>query len=206
MAKPKVEIFRDIEQRSPEWYQLRCGLITASTFGALMAVGDEKRGRERLIHRVASEIVTGVPEEDYSNAYMERGRRHEPQLRAQYSLSAGVDLEPVAFVRRGRTGCSPDSLIGKDGTLEIKSEKATLLVNTLLRNEFPHRHKAQVQGQLWICERDHGHLAIGCPGMPLFRKVAGRDEPYIKKIAAAVNQAYDEIDIIVRRINGYGFL
>ena len=52
---------------------------------------------------------------------MERGRLQEDDARRLYAFMADVDPVRVGFIRAGRRGCSPDSLIGEDGGLEIKT-------------------------------------------------------------------------------------
>src|SRR3546814_2724927 len=62
------------------------------------------------------------------------------------------DVEPVqiGFIRRGPVGCSPDSLVGDDGLLEIKTKLGHLQIEVLESGAMPSDHYAQVQGQLWI--------------------------------------------------------
>lgn len=201
MTVPKPEFFYDVPQRSDAWRELRRGLITSSDFGALMANGT---GRDDLLRRVACEIYSGEIEETYENAYMKRGRELEREALATFALIHAVTLTPIGFVRCGRVGCSPDSFIGKNRVVEAKTEKAALLYETLKRDEFPPVHRAQTQGQLWTCERDKIDLIVYARGMPLFHKESGRDEVYIRRLKSAVDRARDEIDIMVRRIKGYG--
>lgn len=197
----KAEYFYDIEQRTPEWRQIKCGVLSSTDAAALLANGE---GRKKAIYRVACEIVTGDPAESYQNDYMRRGQAQEAEARAKFALLHGVDPTPVGFIKRGRVGCSPDSVIGKNRVLEIKTEKAELLAETLFRNEFPTKHFAQTQWQLWVAERDLTDLAIFCPRMPLFHKQQGRDERYIRKLSDSVDRAHEEIDVIVKRLRGLG--
>lgn len=196
----KPEFFNDIEQRSPEWYQLRAGLITASEYQKLLAKSEDRKGRETLIYRAAGELITGRPAESFENGYMIRGREQEGEARALYALKRKCDPEPIGFVRSGRTGCSPDARVGKDGGVEIKTEAAHLLIATHLRDEFPAKHRAQTQGTLMVTGWRWIDLAIYCPGMPLFLKRAERDEAFIKKLRAELDAANAEIDSIVKRI------
>lgn len=200
------EFHYDIEQTlpngqaNPAWLQLRCGRIGSTDAAALMANGE---GRRKMIYRVASEIVTGIPTESYQNDYMRRGKEQEAEARAAFALRFGCEPKTIGYVTRGRIGTSPDSLIGKNRVLEIKSQRADLLAATLLADKFPTEHHAQTQWHLMVCERDKIDLAIYAPKMPLFHKQAGRDENYIRKLADAADRAWDEIDIIVRRLKGY---
>lgn len=199
MAAPKVEIFDAIEQRSPEWYQIRAGLITASDYGAILAKGEGKM-RDAVIRRVAGEIITGTPAESYTNDYMNRGREQEAEALALYSMRAKCDPVKVGFIRRGRTGCSPDALIDTTGGVETKTEKADLLISTLLKDEFPPKHYAQVMGSIACTDRQWWDLMIFCRGMPPFIKRVDRDPRYIKMLNSELDRAYEEIDILVRRI------
>ncbi|MCC6776685.1 MAG: YqaJ viral recombinase family protein [Hyphomicrobiales bacterium] len=193
----------NVEQNSTDWLKLRCGLPTASMFGAILAKGEGKTRRSYL-NRLAAEIVTGEPTETYTNQFMERGRVMEDEARDLYAFMYDVDPMRVGFISNGRKGCSPDSLIGDDGALEIKTQRGDLLVETLLKDEFPSEHKAQCQGVLWVAKREWIDIAIFWPKMPLFIKRATRDEAYIVKLASEVNRFNEELQYLVEKIRRYG--
>lgn len=201
------EFFFDIDQNTPEWIEARRGIPTASMFGTVLANGKgggESKTRRTYMHKLAGEIITGQPTENYSNGYMERGHAVEPEARAAYAFMRDCDPEPIGFVRNGRAGASPDSMIGSDGLLEIKSKAPHLWIEAMLRDDFPPEHVAQVQGQLWIAERDWCDLVVYFPGMPMQIYRAGRDEAYIARLAAAVDAFNEELDCIVARVRAYG--
>ena len=191
-------IYRDIEQGEPEWYQVRAGIPTASMYSALLAKGEGKTRRTYML-KLAGEVLTGEPMDNYSNAHMERGHVHEPVARENYAFLMGVEPEQVGFIRNGDTGASPDSLVGTDGLLEIKSKLAHLQLDVLLRDEMPSEHTLQVQGQLWVAERAWCDFVSYCPKLPLFVKRVYRDEPTIQKIAKAVDEFNAELREIVAR-------
>ncbi len=197
-----LEIF-DFQQNSDDWLQARSGLVTASNFKCLLAKGEGKTRRSYL-HRLAAEIVTGEPLENFSNQSMARGQAMEGEARDYFAFLTGIEPQRVGFIRNGQKGCSPDSLLGTDALLEIKTQRGDLLIETLFKDEFPPEHKAQVQGQLWVAEREICHLIVYWPGMPAFIKTVGRDELYIRELAAAVDQFNDELAKIVDRIRTYG--
>jgi hypothetical protein len=198
-----LEIFADIEQGTDAWRQTRCGLPTASAFSMILAKGQGKTRRSYL-NRLAAEIITGEPLESFSNQSMARGNAMEGEARDYFSFLMDIEPRQIGFIRNGRKGCSPDSLIGNDALLEIKTQRGDLLIETLMKDEFPPEHKAQVQGQLWIADREFCHLIVYWPGMPPFIKRAHRDEAYIAELSAAVDQFNDELDAVVERINAYG--
>jgi hypothetical protein len=128
----------------------------------------------------------------------------EAEARATYEFETDAVCEHVGFIRNGRAGASPDSLIGVNGLVEIKTVLPGLLIETMLSDKFPAKHKAQCQGQLWISEREWIDIAVYWPGLPLFIKRATRDEAYIQNLAEAVERFNAELDAIVERVRAYG--
>jgi hypothetical protein len=200
-----LEIFTDVEQGSPEWAKLRLGLCTASNFSCVQARGQgggDSKTRATYLYKLAGEIICGEPAESYTNAYMERGRAMEDEARNMYALVSGEEPQRVGFMRNGPKGASPDSLIGDRGGLEIKTQTAHLLIPTLLKGNagFPAEHTAQIQGNIWIAERDWWDLAIYWPKLPLFTRRVWRDDVYIRNLAMAVDQFNNELDELVEKI------
>ena len=195
------------EQGTPEWHAARLGIPTASEFSTVMASGrggGESKTRKTYLYKLAGEIITGKASEGFSNAHMDRGHEMEPEARAAYAFMRDADPELVGFIRNGRAGASPDSLVGTDGLLEIKTKLPHLMIEAILRDDMPPEHKAQCQGQLWISERDWIDFAAYWPGMPLFIHRAYRDAEYIAAMASAVEQFNEELDLIVDRVRAYG--
>ena len=195
------------DQNSDEWLRARMGIPTASEFSTVMASGRNggaSKTRRAYMLKLAGEIITGKPSEGYSNAHMERGHEMEPEARDLYAFTRRATPELVGFIRNGQKGASPDSLIGSDGLLEIKTKQPHLHLECLLRDEFPAEHKAQCQGALWVSEREWIDIAVYWPGLPLFVKRATRDEEYIAKLAGAVDQFNHELAEIVERVRSYG--
>lgn len=203
-----MKIF-DVPQNSPEWHAARCGIATASEFHTVIASGrggGESKTRRSYLLRLAGEIVTGEPAETYSNHHMERGHAMEPEARDFYALMADAELTPVGFIfnEKINAGCSPDSLIGADGVLEIKTKLPHLMIDCLLDGVVPPENKAQLQGILWIAERDWIDLSIYWPKMPRFTKRVGRDEAYIAMLSDKVAEFNSELAHIVNRIRKMG--
>lgn len=195
------------EQGSEEWFRARMGMPTASEFATVMAKGKDGGAsvtRKTYLMKLAGEIVTGVPMEGYSNDHMERGKLLEDEARDHYCFKTDLEPERVGFIINGRKGCSPDSLIGNDGMVEIKTKLPHLLIEALLRDDFPPEHRAQCQGGLWVAEREWIDIAIYWPGMPLFVKRAPRDEAYIVKMAGEIDRFNAELHDMVERIKRIG--
>lgn len=196
----------DCEQGSEDWFRARMGIPTASEFGTVLAprAGSEGKMRRTYLHKLAGEIITGEPMERYGNAHMERGHEMEAEARSLYAFMSDADPTQIGFLRNGQKGCSPDSLIGDAGMLEIKTKLPHLLIDCILKNDFPAEHKAQCQGALWVAEREWVDIAVYWPRMPLFVKRAYRDEEYISKLSDAIDAFNADLVAVVDRIKAYG--
>ena len=106
---------------------------------------------------------------------------HNPNKQPLFSVE-----ERVGFIRNGEAGASPDSLLGANGLLEIKTKLPHLQLEVLLSDAMPTDHRAQVQGQLWIAEREWCDFVSYWPRLPLFVKRIHRDEAYIKTLQEGV--------------------
>lgn len=194
----------ECEQGTEEWFRARMGIPTASEFATVMAKGEGKTRRTYML-KLAGEIITGQPMESYNNAHMERGKVLEEEARDLYAFMYDAVPEQVGFIVNGQKGCSPDSLLGSTGMLEIKTKLPHLLIETILADRFPAEHKAQCQGALWVAEREWIDIAVYWPGLPLFVKRATRDEPYIKMLSEEVDRFNADLaDVVesVRRLGG----
>lgn len=198
-----IEII-DVEQGTEAWRRARMGIPTSSSFQCLLANSAEKKGRATYMRQLAGEIITGELTESFRNSEMDRGKIMEAEARSFYAFIKNADPTLVGFVRNGDKGCSPDSFIGSDGMLEIKTERADILIETIFKDEFPSKHKAQTQGALWVAEREWIDLIIYWPKMPTFIKRAYRDAAYIATLARAVAEFNEELQAMVARIRAYG--
>ncbi len=199
--------FIECEQNSPEWYAARFGIPTASEFHTVLAVGPrggKSPGRVAYLNKLAGEVLTGDPMESYVSVAMERGKVMEDEARDLYAFMHEVEPQRVGFIREGNVGCSPDSLIGDKGGLEIKSAAPHVQIARLLDGELPPEHKAQVFGNLWITKREWWDFASYCPKLPLFTIRVHRDEAYIAKIANEVELFNIELQQTVDYIRRYG--
>lgn len=207
-------IIHDCEQNSPEWFDLRKGIPTASEFSTLLASGKgggESVTRAKYIRRLVGERISGAPAESFANGAMDRGKAMEAQARATYALETGINPELVGFVTNDAKtiGASPDAfIINRRGALELKTATPHVLIEHLEkslkdRSYFPSEHVAQTQGVLLVAELEFVDLAIFWPGMPMFIKRVYRDELYIAKLRSACDQANAEIAEIEARIRSY---
>jgi hypothetical protein len=197
----------DCEQGSPDWHAARAGIPTASQFATILAKGKDGGAsltRAKYMRELAGEIITGEPAESFTNSHMERGKVMEAEARDYYAFVTDAPIRRVGFVKNGPMGCSPDSLVGEDGALEIKTALPHILIDLLTKDKFPPEHKAQCQGVLWLAQREWIDLVVYWPKMPPLITRATRDEEYITNLATAVRQFNEELAALVDRIRGYG--
>lgn len=201
-----IEVF-DCAQGTAEWFAARAGIPTASEFSTVMARGkDGGRSvtRDSYMRKLAGEILTGEPApEGYSNGFMERGHALEDEARRLYAFMRDAEPVRVGFIRNGRKGASPDSLLGDRAGLEIKVAIPAVQIERLQRGTLPTEHVAQVQGSMWASERDTWEFMSYCPKLPPLLLTVHRDAAYIAKLAAAVDAFNEEIDQIVNSIRTY---
>lgn len=191
------------DQGSDEWIRARLGIPTASEFHTVMATGRggaESKTRRTYMLKLVGEILTGEQMEGFTNHHVERGKVMEDEARDLYAFMHDVSPECVGFIRNGNKGCSPDSLVGTDGMVEIKTKLPHLQVDCLLCDRVPPEHVAQCQGALWVAEREWIDFVSYWPKLPLFVTRTYRDDEYIKKLEAAVDQFNEELAELVQQI------
>lgn len=196
-----IEII-NCEQGTEEWFKARAGIPTASKFATVQASGrgkSDSKTRRKYMLNLLGERLTGRIVEGYSNSHMDRGNEMEEAARMAYSFESGNSPELVGFVRNGRTGASPDALIDSDGLLEIKTKLPDIQLELLFSGEVPTEHTAQIQGQLWVCEREWCDFVSYWPGIKPFIKRVYRDEQYIRELAKAVGIFNVELDELEER-------
>lgn len=197
-------IIIDTEQGGEEWFKYRLGIPSASKFKDVLAKGQGTTRRKYLLAK-AAEVLTGEMPESYTNEHMERGILQEPDARALYEFSQDVSVAQVGLgMLDDKSACaSPDGLVGEDGGIEIKSTIPTVHIDTILSGKMPTSHMAQVQGNLWIFEREWWDFISYSPTVidrPIVIYRINRDEDYIANLAAEINRFNDDVASIVDQI------
>lgn len=200
-----MNIIRGIEQGSPEWLALRAGRVTASNFGKVLAEGNGQT-RWKYMLQLLGERLSGEPKPTYRNEAMQWGTETEPRARAVYELLTGQEVEEVTMVERDENvACSPDGLIPGSG-LEIKAPDTATHIGYVLKARCPPVYVPQVQGCIWICERDRWEFMSFDPRMPDASQAVivtvSRDDEYIARLDAEVRRFVDEMLELEHRLRG----
>jgi len=182
------------EQGTDEWLAARIGIPTASIFRDIFtSQGKRAASMEKVIHTLAAEKFMGRSAESFESDWMRRGTELEPQARELYAfLSGEVEQVGLCLLDDGSAGASPDGLTS-DGGLEIKCPAPHTHVEYLRKEKIPATYIPQVQGQMWICERDHWDFMSYHPDMPPLLARVDRDEKYIAGLSEAVKEVSERI-------------
>lgn len=166
-------VYRDIEQRSPEWFALHVGIPTASDINKIVtSTGKVSAQRTEYLYRLAGERVLGTVEQNGLNTvWTRRGTEMEPEARNVYAMEAEVEVEEVGFITddKGRYGCSPDGLILPNKGLEIKCPSLSVFVGYVLGGKLPTEYKVQVQASLFITGFEQWDFFAYYPDMKPFQ-------------------------------------
>lgn len=200
----------EIEQKTEEWHQLRCGKFTGSQFADLMSVkkdGSPSKARLDVIWRVASERIQGYQPSGPNSYSLRWGTDNEPLAREAYELHTGEFVEEVAFVQHPDfdfVGVSPDGHINDDGGIEIKAPKCPEIHLQRFINGVPEEYMPQIQGALWVTGRKWWDFVSYDPDTsPEFQLLVIRvlpDQKFIERLKDSVLSANDEVNHIINQL------
>lgn len=146
-------------QRSPEWFALRLGKVTASRLCDWLSVskaaatkGKPLKARLDYEKELIFERTFGTSFEKFVSGAMQDGNDFEDFARVQYEKITGTLAEPCGCWYNDYFVASPDSVVGDDGLLEIKVLKDNSFTEVLSEG-VPEKHWQQIQGQLWASGR-----------------------------------------------------
>jgi putative phage-type endonuclease len=138
-----------VEQRSPEWYEMRTGMITASDFGVAMGKGKFMTLKDLYKKKCGYEEDTFTP-----SPPTEWGVKYEPVACSIYEILNYTEVHEFGLIRdmRGGSdfmGASPDGINDNGVMVEIKCPYNT---KRPLNGQIIDQYFIQIQGQLDVCE------------------------------------------------------
>ena len=195
------------KQGTAEWFQERCGCISASGMADMMAKGKGVT-REKYLYELAVERLTGQPiPEGYTSAAMQKGKDREQEARDCYELRYGKDIVQVGFIRHPsikNLGASPDGLVGDDGLIEIKRRDLHIHFGFRFSDKTPRPAMLQMQAQLSCTGRQWADYASYNETLPprlrLFVLRVERNEEMIAMLENAAVLFDQEVDGLVGRL------
>lgn len=141
-------------QQTSEWFEARCGCLTASRARAVIARkknGEPYAEYYTVLEQVVGERLTGIVASTGTTAAMQWGIDHEEEAREQYVIETGRDVALTGFVKHPTVrwlGASPDGLVGDDGLIEIKCPTTLTHLKRVASGAVPEEYKPQMLVQL----------------------------------------------------------
>jgi putative phage-type endonuclease len=210
-------LIEGLEQQTPEWLQMRCGMATASRIAQTQSFltrkskngdkGEETAARKAYRYDLAIEMLTGRTVDTYVSQPMEWGIDNEPLARAAYEMATDVEVELVGFAIHdviNRFGASPDGLIGSDGLIEIKCPTTATHIDYLLAGVVPEEYQPQMLAEMACTGRQWCDFVSFDPRLPkelqLFIRHFKRDQKRITELEDAVMKFLGEVDDLLTRL------
>jgi putative phage-type endonuclease len=147
-------------QGTPEWFEARLGMVTASRMSDVIAKsrkkGELSATAATYMYELISEMLTGKTRE-LQSAAMDWGSEYESEAVSEYEVRYFVEVERVGFITHPKmegVGGSPDGLVGSEGIIEIKCPyNTTNHLKFLLGGAIPKKYACQMQANMWITGR-----------------------------------------------------
>jgi len=193
-----MQIIRDINQLSKDWFSLRIGSVGGSSIKNLMAKGQGK-SRKSLMYQLVEEIRENKKYEGYVSKAMEEGTRREPESRRDFCFITGLEVEEVGLIKGSvpQTHCSPDGLTSDGAGLELKNPIYTTQVRRLDENILPAEYVKQVQYSMWIAEYDYWWFFSYHSRLKPFLLKVERDEKLIREIKTETIKFLAELNLLI---------
>ncbi len=179
-------IILDCKQLSDEWFKARTGIPTSSSFDKIVNMeGVQSKQRKKYLYQLAGEKITGVKDKTYSSDATDRGIELEDEAVRLYEVVTNKKVQRVGFCYANKKklyGCSPDGLIDSAGGLEIKCPSQAVHVGYLIDKKLPADYFQQVQGCMFVTDRNWWDFVSYCPGMKPFILRVKRDKKFISAL------------------------
>lgn len=199
MMRPFTVI--DAEQRSPQWFEARCGRVTGSK-AHVVFMDKESAGRRDYALQLALERINRLPQpEPYVSAEMKRGIEKEPEARTEVEVHTGLFIRQTGFLAHNKLPIG----ISLDGdaddfktTVELKCPKSITHLGYLRAKALPAEYRAQVMHGLYITGASEAVFASYDDRMPegleLFCKPVKAQDLPIEKYETALLKFLDEVE------------
>lgn len=198
-----------ILQRTPEWFIVKQGKVSASDAYKLMRGPSTRdlymaeKGAERMTHLTGDHAKV--------NSHIERGISLEPEAIREYERRTESLILDGYWVEKGTWGCTPDAFVDDDGLLSIKCPLAKNVARISL---FPDKYAAdqkffeyywQAMTEMAATERQWCDLALYCreiiePEHQLYIQRIERNEDDVARIIDAIAAFNDELEQRLTRI------
>lgn len=137
-------------QRSPEWYEVRRGLITASDASSALDIRPYASYRGSARAELLRRKISNAP---INNMFVVHGQKYEDEARDWAAAAMGETVMDVGLVRHAALpwlAASPDGVTLSGRLVEIKCP----LKRKIVPGRIPEHYFPQVQVQMEVCDMD----------------------------------------------------
>jgi len=178
------------EQRTDEWFAIRCGIPTASSADKILTpTGKLSAQSEAYLNQLLADRAGYGDAQMEPTEWMLRGIELEPEARAMFEFQMGLKVEQVGFItnEEGTAGCSPDGLIIPNWRhgFEVKCPKASTHFGYLRAGVLPPYYAPQVHFSMAVTGLAAWWFMSYYPGLDPLIVLIERDD-YTEKVAAAI--------------------
>jgi hypothetical protein len=185
-------------QYSPEWWEIRRGVPTASQFDKILTPTGKlsSQATAYIDELIADRFVLNpnfMTERPMTRA-MANGTDMEPEARRWYAMEhpeRRVVQVGFCVTDDGRFGCSPDALVGDDGVLELKCPLGKTHVGYLREGLLPADYRPQCHGHLIVTGRPWVDFVSYAPGLPPF-SIRVTADSYTEKLRSALDVFWEQ--------------
>ena len=177
--KLNIKIFRDIEQRTDAWMQIKSGKTSGSGVKPILSARTPapwKTYAYKLISQRENEALATY-RDGYLSEAVQWGQDMEPEAIKEFEKRTGKIVEQVGWVEsldpalKGKSGCSPDGIITIKEWVEIKCLSTENHIKFVTENSLPTDFKPQVINYFVINpDLDVVYLALYDPRVKIVKK------------------------------------
>lgn len=173
----------DMEQRSPEWDDVRRGKITASVAAKMITpTGKPSTQAKPFIGQIlAEQLGLQEPNDIPQTEWVERGVINEEESSLWFQVETGLRVKHCGFIESddGLCGVSPDGYVELGNgiiPIEFKNPKPSTHIGYLLDGGLPKEYKAQCHFAMVIAEAPYMYFMSYCAGLPALVLMVERDD------------------------------
>lgn len=198
-------IVDDFYQRSPEWFEAKRGIPSASNFDKIITTkGAPSKQVQGYMYELAAQVASGQYVESYINSAMAEGIRREEESRELFSMLHDVEVREVALIypdEQKQYVCSPDGLFNNNTKgLELKNPLPKTQVKYLMDGEVPNEYILQIQGSMFVTGFDSWWFQSYAPGLPVLSIEVYRNEKLISRLKEELERFVYKLAAIVKRL------
>ena len=149
-ATTRLRRRKDYAQRTPEWFAIRQGLLTASDAASALDIKPYASYRGSSRAELLRKKVSNAP---LNNMFVVHGQKYEDEARSWACAAMGEEAHDIGLVvhdTHAWLAASPDGVTRSGKLMEIKCP----LKRTIEPGQIPHHYYPQVQVQMEVCDID----------------------------------------------------